>query len=122
MEIKKSEFKKNTIYIWQVDYNQKPNETYDVITQIHYYQWDDEEKTFKKYRWVVHRFAKDIYNKYLCFAGKESGDKLVDAVEVIAYKQDDKEYWIKTKPNETVKDNFSFLEYAKKHGFAELVK
>ena len=92
------------------------------VTKIHYYQWDDDKKIFKKYIWGIHNFSKDICNKYLCFAGKDFGDKLIDVVEVIAYKQDDKEYWIRTKQNETIKDNFSFIEYAKNHGFAKLVK
>ena len=120
--IEKKNFRKTTRYIYNVDYRKKENENYEIITKVHYFRWDEEEGKFNKYYWDRNSFAKALYEgSFSCYAGKDTEEKLIEVVEVIAYEQNN-EYWIKTKQNETIKDNFSFLEYAKNHGFAKLVK
>lgn len=124
MEIKKSEFKQRVRYIYDVHYDEKKGENYPVIQKVYYFRLDENNKPIRK--WLeANVFAEELYNnRFISYAGKydESSKMLKDAVKVLAYMDNDKEYWIKTKPNDTRKDNFEFIEYAKKHNFAELVK
>ena len=118
--ILKENFKTTTRYIYLVEYDQKESEDYEVITRVHYFRWDSEEQQFIRKYWDTAHFAKALYNEeFRCYAGKEKDDRLVDVVEVEAYRQDDGEYWIRSKANDTTDDNLEFLTYAKLKGFAK---
>ncbi|MBO7231071.1 MAG: DUF3892 domain-containing protein [Bacteroidaceae bacterium] len=118
--ILKEKFRMTTRYIYMVEYDQKKGEDYEVITRVSYFRWDSEEQQFVKRNWDTSHFAKALYNQeFRCYAGKETSDRLVDVVEVEAYRQDDGEYWIRSKANDTTDDNLEFLTYAKLKGFAK---
>ena len=120
--ILKENFKKNKRYIYMVEYDKKPNEDYEVITKVYYFRWVEEENQFAKRYWSNKNFAKALYNgEFAAWAGKEEIDRLTNVVEVIAYKQDDGEYWIKTKADDSKENNLELLTYAKKYGFAKKV-
>ncbi len=120
--ILKENFKKTTRYIYMVEYDKKPNEEYEVITKVYYFRWAEEENKFVKRYCANKKFAKELYNEeFSAWAGKEETDRLVNVVKVLAYKQDDGEYWIKTKADDSKENNLELLTYAKKYGFAKKV-
>lgn len=121
------ELDKNTRYIYKVIYGQKDTNTnYDVIKTVHYLRWDNEKKSIGEYFWDRESFAKGLLsNEYKAMAGyrynsNNFGDYgFNNLVEVIAYTQSDGEIWLKTKADDTKKNNLELLQYAKHNNFAE---
>lgn len=113
---------KNTRYIYKVVYGPKDiYNNYDVIKEVHYIRWDNEKLSFNEYYIDRKNFALGLINNdFKAKAGyKYNKDEFLYLVDVIAYRQNDGEIWLKTKPDETDKNNLELLEYAKYYNFAE---
>lgn len=115
--------RKDTRYIYKVDYGKKsPSEDWDVIKKVYYSRWDDEENKFVDRSLSNESFSKALDNEqFKAKAGNRCNGEWTNLVEVIAYKQDDGEIWIKTKADDTELNNLSLLEYAKKYCIANKI-
>lgn len=113
--MKQSEFKKDTRYVYAVEYDDKSTkQTQEVIKKVKYYRWDNQENKLVKKNWERENFAKALEAKeFKAIAGNDCGDTFTNAVEIVAYKQDGNT-WIKTSPDDKKYNNLEFLELAKK--------
>lgn len=115
-------YDKNTRYIYKVIYGKKNSYSdYEVIKKVCYIRWDNEKQQMVDRNMERAEFAKDLYNgHFYSMAGyKYNANEFKDLVEVVAYKQADGEIWLRTKADDTTKNNLELLKYAKFYNFAE---
>ena len=104
--IVRTDFKKEFIYIYRVEYDN------DIIHTLEYFQYDKKTKDFIVCRSNIHTFGLRLFNKeFKAVAGKLLNGKLINTTEVVAY-MDNGAPWIRSVDT---KDHKEFLELAKKN-------